>query len=106
MWLIWSATDTVAPMLIPHSAAHLLYPFHLAAALLLPEAWLATPVAPEPVTGIDSWDSKAPYLRVFLIGFALQIVLQKFARGILPEKRLQSLADTDGPAARAARPAS
>ncbi len=103
LWFIWSITETIAPIIIPDSFAHVVYPFHLVASWFLPEAWMATPIAPDPVTGLDSWDSKAPFLRVFLIGLALQIVLQKFSSGILPEQRLQSLADTDDASARAAR---
>ncbi len=30
---------------------------------------------------------RSAYIRVFLIGLLLQIVLQRFSRGILPEKR-------------------
>ena len=36
----------------------------------------------------DDWAIRAAYLRVFLIGLLLQIVLQRFSRGILPERRL------------------
>ena len=36
----------------------------------------------------DDWAIRAAYLRVFLIGLLLQIVLQRFSRGILPEQRL------------------
>ena len=36
----------------------------------------------------DDWAIRAAYLRVFLIGLVLQIVLQRFAGGILPERRL------------------
>ena len=32
------------------------------------------------------WSTRAGYLRVFLIGLCLQIVLQRFAQGILPER--------------------
>ncbi len=103
LWFIWSFTETVAPMVIPDSFAHVVYPFHLFASWFVPEAWMATPIAPENITGLDSWDTKAPYLRVFLIGLALQIMLQKFSSGILPEKRLQSLADQHDAAVEAAR---
>lgn len=33
------------------------------------------------------WATRGAYIRVFLIGLALQIILQKFPQGILPEKR-------------------
>ncbi len=36
----------------------------------------------------DDWAIRAAYIRVFLIGLVLQIVLQRFAGGILPERRL------------------
>ena len=36
----------------------------------------------------DDWAIRAAYLRVFLIGLILQIVLRRFSRGILPEQRL------------------
>jgi branched-chain amino acid transport system permease protein len=32
------------------------------------------------------WAVRASYLRIFLIGLLLQIVLQRFSRGILPER--------------------
>ena len=32
------------------------------------------------------WATRASYIRVFLIGLLLQLVLQRFARGLLPEK--------------------
>jgi branched-chain amino acid transport system permease protein len=32
------------------------------------------------------WVTRASYIRVFLIGLVLQIVLQRFARGLLPER--------------------
>ena len=39
------------------------------------------------------WSTRAAYIRVFLIGLVLQFVLQRYSRGILPEKRLKSVAD-------------
>ena len=36
----------------------------------------------------DDWAIRAAFIRVFLIGLVLQIVLQRFAGGILPERRL------------------
>jgi branched-chain amino acid transport system permease protein len=32
------------------------------------------------------WQIRGSYLRVFLIGLLLQIVLQRFPRGMLPER--------------------
>jgi len=32
------------------------------------------------------WQTRGSYIRVFLIGLLLQVVLQRFARGLLPEK--------------------
>ncbi len=34
----------------------------------------------------DDWALRVAYLRVFLVGFLLQVVLQKFPGGLLPEK--------------------
>ena len=36
----------------------------------------------------DDWAIRAAYIRIFLIGLVLQIVLQRFPGGILPERRL------------------
>ncbi len=41
----------------------------------------------------DDWAIRAAYLRVFLIGLVLQIVLQRFPGGILPERRLRAVKD-------------
>jgi branched-chain amino acid transport system permease protein len=67
-------------------------------AMLLWTVWSASePLARWIMPDFLGWDNKAPYLRVFLIGLVLQIVLQKYSTGILPEKRLQSLAETGEP---------
>jgi len=34
----------------------------------------------------DEWALRVGYLRIFLIGLLLQIVLQKFPRGLMPER--------------------
>ena len=34
----------------------------------------------------SDWQTRSSYIRVFLIGLLLQIVLQRFSRGLLPEK--------------------
>lgn len=54
-------------------------------AMLLWTIWSAT----ELLTGFLSadWAVRAAYLRIFLIGLLLQIVLQNYAAGILPETR-------------------
>ncbi len=39
------------------------------------------------------WAVRATFLRIFLIGLGLQIVLQRFSKGILPEKPPKSTAD-------------
>ncbi|MGP1397903.1 MAG: branched-chain amino acid ABC transporter permease [Inquilinaceae bacterium] len=53
-------------------------------ALLIWTLWSAT----ELVTGRlpPEWITRAAYVRVFLIGLLLQIVLQRFAHGLLPER--------------------
>jgi branched-chain amino acid transport system permease protein len=66
-------------------------------AMLLWLVWSATePVARWLIPDALGWDGKAPYLRVFLIGLVLQVVLQKYSSGILPERRLRSLAEPNG----------
>ena len=67
-------------------------------AILLWTVWSASePVARWLLPDFLGWDGKAPYLRVFLIGLVLQFVLQRYATGLLPEKRLQSAAENDVP---------
>jgi branched-chain amino acid transport system permease protein len=36
----------------------------------------------------EDWALKSAYLRIFFIGFMLQVMLQKFPRGLWGEKRL------------------
>jgi len=47
--------------------------------------WSATEI----LTGFlpDEWAVRTAYIRIFLIGLALQIVLQRYPKGILPERR-------------------
>lgn len=45
----------------------------------------------------DDLAIRTAYVRIFLIGLVLQIVLQKFPQGILPEQRLRSSAGDAGP---------
>jgi branched-chain amino acid transport system permease protein len=54
-------------------------------AFLMWTVWSATEI----LTGYlpDDWAIRTAYVRIFLIGLVLQIVLQKFPHGILPEKR-------------------
>jgi branched-chain amino acid transport system permease protein len=54
-------------------------------AFLMWVIWSATELITSRLPG--EYAIRAAYLRVFLIGLALQFVLQKFPRGILPEKR-------------------
>ncbi len=42
---------------------------------------------------LGDWSTRVPFLRMFLIGLVLQIVLQKFAKGILPEKLPEGRSD-------------
>jgi len=42
----------------------------------------------------DDLAIRTAYIRIFLIGLVLQIVLQKFPQGIFPEQRLKSPAQT------------
>ena len=57
-------------------------------AILVWTLWSATEIFTSRMS--DAWAIKSAYVRVFLIGFALQIVLQRFAGGILREQRFQS----------------
>jgi len=54
-------------------------------AFLIWTVWSATEI----LTGFlpDEWAVRTAYLRIFLIGLALQIVLQRYPQGILPERR-------------------
>ncbi|WP_118134267.1 branched-chain amino acid ABC transporter permease [Oceanicella sp. SM1341] len=67
IWTVWSATEIFTPRLLGLLAG------------LLP-ADLAAELKAETVV-------RSAYLRVFLIGLVLQVVLQRYARGILPETR-------------------
>lgn len=54
-------------------------------AIMMWTIWSATEI----FTGYlpDDWAIRTAYIRIFLIGLVLQIVLQKFPEGILPEQR-------------------
>jgi branched-chain amino acid transport system permease protein len=82
LWFIWSATEIFTPRLLT-----------LIADALPPETadWLRAETT-----------VKSAYLRVFLIGLVLQIVLQRYARGILPETR-PAVAGTMAPAGERSR---
>jgi branched-chain amino acid transport system permease protein len=46
--------------------------------------WSATELLTNQLPAV--WQTRGSYIRVFLIGLLLQVVLQRFARGLLPEK--------------------
>jgi branched-chain amino acid transport system permease protein len=57
-------------------------------AILMWTIWSATEIVTSRLP--DEWAIRSAYMRVFLIGLVLQIVLQRFPGGILPEKRLRA----------------
>ena len=57
-------------------------------AFLMWTVWSATEIATSRLP--DDWAIRSAYMRVFLIGLVLQIVLQRFPGGILPERRLRA----------------
>jgi branched-chain amino acid transport system permease protein len=57
-------------------------------AILMWTIWSATEIVTSRLP--DVWAIRSAYMRVFLIGLVLQIVLQRFPGGILPEKRLRA----------------
>ncbi len=57
-------------------------------AFLMWTIWSATEIATSRLP--DEWIIRSAYMRVFLIGLVLQIVLQRFPGGILPERRLRA----------------
>ena len=59
-------------------------------AFLMWTVWSATEILTSRLP--DDLSIRTAYVRIFLIGLVLQIVLQKFPRGILPEQRLASSA--------------
>ena len=63
-------------------------------AFLMWTVWSATELLTSRLP--DDWAIRTAYIRIFLIGLVLQIVLQKFPRGILPEQRLTSPAKEPG----------
>jgi branched-chain amino acid transport system permease protein len=54
-------------------------------AFLMWTVWSATEILTTRLP--DDWAIRTAYVRIFLIGLVLQIVLQKFPNGILPERR-------------------
>jgi branched-chain amino acid transport system permease protein len=54
-------------------------------AFLMWTVWSATEIVTTRLP--DDWAIRTAYVRIFLIGLVLQIVLQKFPHGILPEQR-------------------
>jgi len=61
-------------------------------AMLMWTIWSATELLTSRLP--DELAVRTAYIRVFLIGLVLQFVLQRFSSGILPEKRLKSVAET------------
>ncbi len=57
-------------------------------AILMWTVWSATEIVTSRLP--DDWATRSAYMRVFLIGLVLQIVLQRFPGGILPERRLRA----------------
>jgi branched-chain amino acid transport system permease protein len=57
-------------------------------AVLIWTVWSATEILTSRLP--DEWAIKSAYLRVFLIGLLLQVVLQKFSGGIFSERRFKS----------------
>ena len=60
-------------------------------AMLMWTVWSATEILTSRLP--DELSIRTAYIRVFLIGLVLQFVLQRYSAGILPEKRLQSVAE-------------
>ena len=54
-------------------------------AMLMWTVWSATEILTSRLP--DEWAIRSAYIRIFLIGLVLQIVLQRYAGGILPERR-------------------
>jgi len=65
-------------------------------AMLIWTIWSATEILTSRLP--DDLAIRTAYIRVFLIGLTLQIVLQRFPRGILPEQRMAVAARSDRPA--------
>ena len=61
-------------------------------AMLIWTVWSATELVTSRILP-DDWAIRSAYMRVFLIGLVLQIVLQRFPGGILPERRLRVAKD-------------
>ena len=60
-------------------------------AMLMWTVWSATEILTSRLP--DELSIRTAYIRVFLIGLVLQFVLQRYSAGILPERRLQSVAE-------------
>jgi branched-chain amino acid transport system permease protein len=60
--------------------------------------WSATEIATRPLP--PEWAVRAAYLRIFLVGLLLQVVLQRFSSGLLPE-RVPGMKEAAGPQERA-----
>ncbi|NNG02475.1 MAG: branched-chain amino acid ABC transporter permease [Inquilinus sp.] len=55
-------------------------------ALVIWTIWSATELVTNWLQLPPEWITRAAYIRVFLIGLLLQIVMQRFAKGLLPER--------------------
>ena len=76
-------------------------------ALVIWGIWSATELVTNRLP--PDWITRASYIRIFMIGLLLQFVMQRFARGILPEKPPEAVGmhegqGSGGPAAEAAGP--
>ena len=96
-WLtLWIALAIVAgivlgahaPGLVGAIAAAEVASINLVVAVLIWAMWSATEIFTSRLP--EEWAIKSAYLRVFLIGLLLQIVLQKFSGGIFAERRFKS----------------
>lgn len=61
-------------------------------AMLMWTVWSATEILTSRLP--DEWAVRSAYIRIFLIGLVLQVVLQRHAAGILPERRAVPAART------------
>lgn len=67
LWVVWSGSEIVSQRFLS----------------LLSSDWLGILT----ITEAGEWSIRFAYLRVFIIGLILQIILQKRPQGVLPEKR-------------------
>ena len=63
-------------------------------ALVIWGIWSATELVTNRLP--PDWITRASYIRIFLIGLLLQFVMQRFARGILPEKPPEAVGMHEG----------